>query len=183
MRIRKVKSQAALDFMSAYGIVFIVLMIVSYVAFHFMFSNQALAPSYCNAVPSFSCVAYALSSSGALSVLLSQATGGTVIINAASCSSSVNAIGDFPQYGNVNLLPYSSGPQYYPANSGLQSPLTIYSGSQAVFTANCYTNTGLARGTTGTAITGYLWINYTYSNLPSTDNTILRVIQFSTKFS
>jgi len=183
MRTKPMKSQAALDFMSAYGLVFIVIAIVSYVIFHFIFANQALAPVYCNAAPSFSCVAYALNSTGAFTVLLSQATGGTIIMNAAACSTSVNTIGDWPQYGNVNLVRYTANPLFYPTNSNLQTPLTIYSSSQAVFSANCYTASGIAKGPTGSTITGYLWINYTYSNLPSSTNTIQRVIQFSTKFS
>ena len=106
-----------------------------------------------------------------------------MVINAAACSSSANSIGDWPEYGNVNIVKYSYAPQYYPTNSGLQTPLTLYSGSQAVFSANCFTSTGIARGSPGSTIAGYLWINYTYSNLPSTTSTIERVIQFSTKFS
>ncbi len=177
------KAQAALDFMSAYGLVFIVLAIISYVIFHFMFANQALAPTYCNAAPSFSCVAFALNRTGSFTVLLSQATGGTIIINAAACSASVNAIGDWPQYGNINLVKYTAAPQFYPVNSNLQTPLTLYSSSQVAFSANCFGANGYAKGSPGTTMTGYLWLNYTYSNLPSTTNTIQRIIQFSAKFS
>lgn len=69
-KTKPMKAQAALDFMSAYGLVFIVLAIISYVIFHFMFANQALAPTYCNAAPSFSCVAFALNRTGSFTVLL-----------------------------------------------------------------------------------------------------------------
>jgi hypothetical protein len=92
MRISHAKSQAAIDFMVSYGMAFIVIAVVFYVALHLAFFNQQLAPSYCNAAPSFSCAAFALNKTGAFAIDLYQATGGTININAAACSSAVNVV-------------------------------------------------------------------------------------------
>ena len=187
--MKGVKSQAATDFMISYGMAIVVVAVALYVALHLAFFNQRLAPSYCNAAPSFSCIAYTLNKTGAFTLAFSQATGGTLNINAAACSSAVNAIGDAPAFGNVNLIPYSysSGPQYYPSNSGLTSTLSMYSSSLAVMKVKCYngggTNNGVATALVGSTFTGYLWINYTFSNLPGTTNTIERMVSFSTKYS
>lgn len=177
------KAQAATDFMVSYGMAFVVIAVTLYIVFHLAFFNQRLAPTYCTASPSFSCTAYTLNKTGAFIVVLSQAAGGTVNINAAACSSSVNAIGDAPAYGNVNVITYTYGSKYYPSNSNLQSTLSIPSGSLAMFKANCYNEKGIATGQAGSAFTGYLWINYTYSLLPSANSVVQRVISFSAKFS
>lgn len=183
MRTANTKSQATLDFMVSYGFVFLVLSITLYVIVHLTFMNQVAAPSYCTPSPSFSCTAYALNRSGVFTIVLSQATGGTINIQAAACSSAVNSVGDAPAFGNVKIISNTIAPQFYPVNSGLQSPLSIYSSSLAVMSVYCYSASGVAKASPGSLFTGYFWINYTYSNLPITTNTVQRVVQFSTKYS
>jgi hypothetical protein len=162
----------------------LVIAVTLYVVFHLIFFNQQLAPSYCTAAPSFSCSAYALNKTGSFAISLYQATGGTINIKAAACSSAVNAVGDEPEYGNAALLSNAIAPQYYPSNSNLISTLSVPSSStSAVMRVDCYNDKGIATGSAGTPFIGYLWINYTYSLLPSSSNVIQRVISFSTKFS
>jgi hypothetical protein len=48
---------------------------------------------------------------------------------------------------------------------------------------NCYNGRGITTAAPGSTFTGYFWINYTYSLLPTSNNIIQRVISFSAKFS
>ena len=184
MRMSHAKSQAAIDFMVSYGMALVVVTVTFYVALHLTLFNQQLSPSYCTAAPSFSCAAFALNKSGSFAIALYQVTGGTININAAACSSAVNAIGDAPEYGNVNVITPTYAPQYYPTNSNLLSTLSIPSSStSAVMRVNCVNEKGIAMGSVGSTFTGYLWLNYTYTLLPSSNSVIQRVISFSTKYS
>jgi hypothetical protein len=177
------KSQAMLDFMISYGIAFLMLGMTLYIIAHLSFVNQTLAPSYCTASPSFSCPAFALTHNGILTIALSQATGGTVNVNAAACSSTVNTMSDAPAYGNVKIVSYALAPQFYPSNSNLQTPLSMYSSAIQIMSVYCYSGSGIATSGPGSPFSGYLWINYTITNLPSTTNTVQRVVEFSTKYT
>ena len=183
MRTAKTKAQATLDFMASYGLAFLVLGITIYIIAHLAFMNQSVAPSYCTASPSFSCTAYALTHNGVFTIVLSQATGGTINIQAAACSSAVNSVSDAPAFGNVGIVSNTIAQQFYPANSGLQSTLSMYSSSLSAMSVYCYTGSGVAKASPGSVFTGYFWINYTFSNLPSTTNTVQRIVQFSTKYT
>lgn len=172
-----------LDFMVSYGIAFLMLCITLYIVIHLSFINHSPSPSYCTASPSFSCSAYALTHNGIFTIALSQATGGTINVKAAACSSAVNSVGDAPAYGNAKIVSSAIAPQFYPSDSNLQTPLSMYSSAVQVMSVYCYTGAGVAMASPGSTFSGYFWINYTFSNLPSTTNTVQRVVAFSTRYS
>ena len=115
--------------------------------------------------------------------MLAQATGGTINIHGAACSSAMNSTKDAPAFGNADVTPYAANAIYYPQNSGLQDTLRMYSSNQEMFSVYCYDNGGIAHGAVGDSFTGYMWLNYTYSNLPSSSSTIQRIIIFSAKYT
>ena len=136
--------------MSAYGLVFIVLAIISYVIFHFMFANQALAPTYCNAAPSFSCVAFALNRDR----LVHRAALAGYRRHHNNKRRSLFGFGQRHRRlaavpGNINLCQIHRGSAVHPVNSNLQTPLTLYSSSQVAFSANCFGANGYAKGLSG----------------------------------
>ncbi len=174
------KQQAAVDFMVSYGIAILVVAISIYVVLRLgVFSNNLSQPS-CVASPSFACGSTELNSNGLLTFTLTQAIGGAINITAVACSSGLNVTGNWPQYGNTKVQKYSVATSDYP-NNAIQYGLVMYSGSSAQVSINCYGLLGLATGSLGTPYTGYIWLNYTFSGLPSTYHTVQRVIQFSTR--
>lgn len=181
-KARTFGAQAALDFMISYGVAILVLSISIYTIFQLGIFNAHLAPQYCNAVPSFICAGYAMNTSGSLTLLLTQTTGGTVNITGAGCSDTANAIGNWPAHGNVNLEGYSAVPQYYP-NNAMQYGLLAASSNTVVLNLNCYAGSGKATGAFGNNFVGSVWINFTYSNLPATAHNVQRIITFSAKYS
>ncbi len=173
------KLQAALDFMVSYGLAILIITIALYVVFSLGVFNPKLAPTVCNPAPGFVCKAYAISTNSTFTISLAQATGGTIDITGAACSSSVNSSSDMPQYGNVHVLGYSSA--YYP-NTNIQSGLNLYSDGSNTIELYCFNGGGKATSSLGYTFSGYLWINYTISNLPPT-HYIKRVATFTVSYT
>jgi hypothetical protein len=92
-------------------------------------------------------------------------------------------VGDSPAYGNVRISSYAVASQYYPPGSNLQTPLSMYTSAVQVMSVYCYSSTGVALASPGSTFSGYLWINYTITNLPTTTNTVQRVVEFSAKYT
>jgi hypothetical protein len=163
--------QAAMDFMMSYGIALLIIGVAVYVVFQIGIFTPILAPNECTAASSFSCRYYSLSSNGLLTLDLSQATGGTMNITGVACSSGINATLNRPEYGNINVI------------SETQGNVTIYSGSSGIIHVYCYNGYGVAHGSIGSTFTGYVWINYTISNLPNTMHNINKIVSFTTQYS
>lgn len=175
---KSLRQQAAIDFMVSYGIAILVLVIAVYVILRLGVFSSGLAQPACTSGPPFTCGDFVFSHNGLLIFVLTQATGGTLNITGVACSSGVNVIGNLPQYGNVNVLSNSIAPQYYP-NNALAYGLTLYSDSSAQISVNCYSGGGISTSDLGTAYTGYVWLNYTYTGLPSSYHTVERALQFT----
>ncbi len=176
------KSQAALDFMVSYGIVILVLSIVVFVVAQLGAFNPVLAPTYCNAAPSFACLGASIKANSILTIVLSQASGATMNVVGASCSVLANASTVGPMFGNIGVKPYSTAPQYYP-NNALQSGTLLYSSNSLNLTVYCYGGTGLAKGKLGTPFSGTVWLNFTISSLPQTYNNVVEVATFTAKYA
>ncbi|MFI5412688.1 MAG: hypothetical protein ACHQX1_02255 [Candidatus Micrarchaeales archaeon] len=174
------KQQAAVDFMVSYGIAILVVAIAVYVVLRLGIFSSSITQPTCVATPSFACGAAVLNSNGLLTFVLTQAIGGTINITAVACSSGLNVTGNMPQYGNVKVQKYATVNTLYP-NNALQYGLTMYSGASAQITTNCYGLLGLSNQNIGQPYTGYIWINYTFTGLPTNYNTVQRVMQFSTR--
>jgi uncharacterized protein (UPF0333 family) len=187
MQKRK-RAQASIDLLVSYGIAILLISIALFVLLQLGIFNSRLAPTYCNAAPSFSCAAVAVSAkSGVMTLIFSQSTGATIYINGISCSTqqSVNSSG--PKYGNINVLPYQAGPintiGYYPGNQ-LQNGLVMYPSNQTRVFVNCYSNShSPAKGQLGNSFTGFVWINYTISNLPANYYNVQQIASVSTKYT
>jgi hypothetical protein len=180
--IKSRRQQAALDFMMSYGIVLLVLAIAIYVIFELGIFNPKLVPSYCTPAPNFACGSYTMSSNGVFTFVLSQSLGATLKIKSIACSSAINATGNGPAYGNVHVLSYSAVPQFYPTNDFKNG--VIMGGDQPKeISVLCYNSGGTANGTLGDTYIGYVWINYTYPNLPSNFYVIQQAVQFSSVYT
>jgi hypothetical protein len=163
---RNIRAQAAVDFMMSYGIALVIIFIAVSIIYKVSVASPLFIESLCTASPGFECESYAISAStGILTIQLSQATGGAIVIRGAACSSQPNGIGSVPAYGNVWVTNTAT---YYPANNALGTGTTIYSDNSNTMMMYCYTNTGVATGQLGSGFTGFVWINYTvpsYGNM------------------
>ncbi|MDE1857355.1 MAG: hypothetical protein KGH98_04755 [Candidatus Micrarchaeota archaeon] len=180
--MQRTRSQAALDFVLTYGIAILLITVAMYVVLQLGLFNPRVAPISCTPSASFTCDTYQLSLNGSLSMVMSEAIGGTITITGAACSSGVNQSADLPEFGNVQALPYNTVPADYP-NNALQYNLKVYSGQEFSITVWCFGNSGVSSGTLGDTFSGSLWINYTYSGLPASVHTVQRVATFTTKYS
>ncbi len=178
---RAKRSQSTIDFLTSYGIVIVVVAVTVALIFELGVFSPQFAPRYCNAAPSFSCAAFIMASNGTFTFLLSQSIGSSIRITAIGCSSEVNGTGVGPRYGNVQMIGASS---YYPTN-GFTPGTVLFSNMPAQFSVYCYDAPGNApaSGPLSSTFIGYVWLNYTYSGLPSTYRTDQQVISFSTSYT
>ena len=121
-QLRKAEeAQAAVDFLMSYGIALIVIAIAIAAIYKTSILSPTLSSYTCTAVPGFSCDAYALNATGALTVTLSQATGGPIIINGVACASQSNQLATAPQFGNICV---TNTVAYYPTGTESRPPST-----------------------------------------------------------
>ncbi len=177
------RAQASVDLLISYSIAILIITIALYVVLQLGIFNPRLAPEYCNPSPAFSCDGAAITSNGILTIIFSQSTGGTMTITGIACSSAQNSLTTGPAYGNVNMLPYSAAPSYYPSNDLQNGGLVVYSGGGARVSVYCYTASGIAKGNIGNSFSGTVWITYTLTELPSTANTVQQLATFSSKYA
>lgn len=191
--MRSTKAQAAIDFMTSYGFILLVLAVIIYLVLQLGVFNYALAPQYCYSTSSFSCLSYTINANnGTLTMLIAQTDGGTIVINGAACSTSQNSIAVLPLYGNgvANTVHPDKGTyaSFYPANSPLSNSITAYPANSVVINMYCY-NAGYnlqgapATGQLGKIFTGYVWLNYTYANLPNTRPQVQQVFSVSARYT
>ena len=176
------RSQASIDLIISYGVALLIISITLYVILQLGIFNMRLAPTYCNTAPGFVCVASSISSNGVMTLVFTQATGVTLNIYGAACSTTANTITFGPKYGNYGVLPYTTAPAFYPSNQ-LKYGLQMYSSNQTRLYIDCYGGSGPAKGTLGTVFTGYVWLNYTVSSLPSNYHPVQQVVSLSQKYT
>ncbi len=176
------KAQAAIDFLVSYGITILTVTIAIYIALQLSVFQPQAAPVYCSTAGGFTCKSLLLSQNGVLTISLVQATGSQLNIIGAACASAANSIGNRPAYGNVNVLKYSAAPAYYP-DSTIQNGLALYTDNATKIRVYCYGPGGLASGKAGSSFTGYLWLNYTSTGLPSSMRSVIVAASFSGKYS
>jgi hypothetical protein len=173
--------QATVDFMLSYGLALIIIVIAIAVIYKVSVLNAAILPSTCTPNAGFSCSQFSINTTGAVSIAISQATGGPITIHGIACSTSANTTGTKPESGNIHVVANSA---FYPYNSypnnALVTGITMYSGSTTVLTAYCYSGPGIATGSLGSSFLGYLWINYT---LQGYGTIISQAATFSTKYT
>ena len=178
---RAARSQAAIDFLTSYGFAILIISVAVYSVLALGVFNYSATPTYCYSVSPFTCAAYAINTTGVMAIVLSQSSGGILTVQGASCSTTQNTTRVGPQYGNVYV---SSNTLFYPAGTRITSGVLIYPGAQAVLYINCYnTNGHPAASAIGQTFTGYVWVNYTFSGLPSNFHNIAQVASFSVKYT
>lgn len=174
------KLQSAIDFMVSYGVMILVLAVVLYALYLQGVFNPNLVASNCIATQSFKCIAYTITTNGIVFISFQSLYPGSITINGIGCSSQVNASGNSPRYGNVDLLSPAIAPEYYPSNSNV---IIASGGATELIQVNCYNGPGtLAKGKLGIPFTGYVWLNYTYSELPSTTHVVVQAFSFTTRY-
>lgn len=148
--------------------------------------NNFLAPSYCNAAPSFSCTGASMQAdSGVLTIVLSQATGATMNVTGAACSSQANTTSNAPgpAFGNTNVgYNAITASQYYP-NGALANGVLLYSSNTTILKIYCYGGSGVARSSPGHSFNGAVWLNFTITSLPNSKNNIVQVATFTAKYA
>jgi hypothetical protein len=175
---RHTKAQAAVDFMMSYGIALIIIFIAISIIYKVTVITPIFASSSCTASPGFGCEAYSLNAvNGILSLQLSQATGGQLIIKGAACATLPNSIGNNPAYGNVRV---SNTPAYYIPNNAPGTGINVYSDGAVTLNLYCYSNTGIATGALGTGFTGYVWLNY---SIPNYGNLTQQVVILNARYT
>ncbi len=151
------KTQAAIDFMLSYGIALIIIAIATAVIIKFGLNNPAFEAPECASAPGFTCQSFVLNTSGVLQLIMSQSTGGPIIINGAACSSNINSSSLAPAYGNVYITGNSI---FYPA--GTSMPIgPIQTNTYFTIKLYCYNQNGIATGTKGNGFIGVVFLNYT----------------------
>jgi hypothetical protein len=180
------RSQAALDFMVSYGMALIIIAVVILAVVQLGVFSPPLSPAYCNTAPSFSCSSATMrASSGVLTILLSQATGATMNVVGAACSSQANvtSAGPGPEFGNIHVgYDAITAPQYYP-DAALSNGIILYSGNSTVLRVYCYGGSGIAKGSSGDTFSGTVWLNFTITSLPNSTNNIVQVATFTAKYA
>lgn len=159
MQRKTVKLQAAIDFLSTYGLALAV-MLVAFVTIYRISLSPNQPAIFCSSVPGFSCNFISVNSMGVVTAKFSQALGTQITINGVACSDQQSPTTDTPAYGNLfvtNSVNYYPIPSYPPGN-------IIYSGGYYVVQAYCYNSGGQVISTTGHSFTGYVWLNYSIPN-------------------
>ncbi len=151
------RTQAAVDFLMAYGIALIIISIAIAVMIKLMFLTPALSISMCTPEPGFACQYYAISTNGILTISLAQDTGTPIVIHGLACSSLANTTGNKPAYGNIYV---TNSIAYYPPSNSPGIGIVMYPGTSETFNLYCYNNGGIANGYIGGSFIGYLWLNY-----------------------
>ena len=178
------RSQAAIDFVSSYGFALLIIAISIYAVFQLGVFNYSASPQYCYSNSPFSCVAYSINTTGGLTIAISQSSGGVMTITGAACGTTPNTTIIGPARGNVKVLPDSGGSAGYYPNNKLAGGITIYPGATTVLYLNCYTGANsLAASSIGTTFSGYLWLNYTFSGLPSTYHYVANAATLNAKYT
>ncbi len=178
-----VGAQSAIDFISSYGFVILIIAISVYAVLQLGVFNYTASPQYCYSQYPFTCIGYAVNSSGALAIVLSQDSGGIMNVTGVACSTVPNTVKVGPEYGNVNVLSNSVKPGYYP-NGRLASGTVLYPGAQTVLYARCYGgNSGPISSPIGTTFTGYVWVNYTFSGLPAAYHNIGQAATINARYT
>lgn len=180
-RRRMPKGQSALDYLISYGSALLILAAAIYV----IASSGILAPylsgSSCTPAPGYICNAYAINSSGALTVKLAQTTGTELEIKGAACSTILNSTNaSLPRYGNIYAKSFSAYSSAYP-NNDFANQIVMQSDSSNSISVYCYGSGGHASSNPGSIFNGYLFINYTVSGL--TSNSVQEVAEVTTKYS
>jgi hypothetical protein len=175
--VHRLRAQAAIDFLTTYGIALLIIFIASAVIYNISVVRPALATSTCTAAPGFACESYALNTNGVLSLTLSQATGGAITILGAACSSLPSASGNKPAYGNFNVI---NSIVYYTTNNAPGLGINVYSGESNTMYMYCYGPNGVATGNLGTGYDGFVWLNYT---IPTYGNVVQQVAIISLRYT
>jgi hypothetical protein len=176
-------AQTALDFIISYAVIILVVTIAIYAVLQLGVFSPAIAPSYCNAAPGFSCTAYSMYTNGTFAFVLTQSLGGTIKITSLGCSSQLNGTSGGPAFGNVQMT--NQNPSInYPTN-GFSTGTLLLSNRPMEMSVYCFSSPGNipAKGSLGSTFTGYLFMNYTYSGLPSSYHTIQQVLSFSVSYT
>ena len=181
---RAARAQSSIDFISSYGFVILIIAVVIYAVLQLGVFNYSASPPYCYPQSPFSCMAYSINTSGAIAIVLSQSSGGILNITGAACSTSPNTTRVGPRYGNVKVLPYGAAPPGAYPNGGLANGMVLYPGQRAALQVECYgSNLGPARSSLGQTFTGYVWVNYTFSGLPSGYHNLAQAAAVNIKYT
>ncbi|MCL5427656.1 MAG: hypothetical protein M1321_00535 [Candidatus Marsarchaeota archaeon] len=162
------KAQAALDFMSSYGMAIIIIVTAVTAVYSISTSSTHVFSQSCAGNSGFACGPFELNSSGVLNITLQQDIGADITVYGLACTSSINNTGTetLPAYRNVYV---TSNTYYYPAGSSPGAGVTINTGSGHQFQIYCYTASQKATrvNESGNDFVGYVWANFSIAGRQS----------------
>ncbi|MEM4065965.1 MAG: hypothetical protein QXV17_03780 [Candidatus Micrarchaeaceae archaeon] len=155
MHLKKasLKAQSAMEYLMTYGWAILIIAVVLGAIFTLgLFSPSTFAGTECLLPAGFGCTSAQLSSSGVLTITITQSTNDPINITAIGCNT---------QQTTANMqAPYAP-----PSNQIYMQP-----GKSYTFNIQCYSNGATYAQPVGSLFTGYISINYTddVSGIPYT---------------
>ncbi len=152
------KLQSAMEYLMTYGWAILIIAVVLGALFSLgVFGN--LLGNHCVTTPGWSCISATLSTNGILTMDIGQATGSTIYIQGAACSS-LAATNGYPAYGATGVGT-TGAPEVDSIAVNSIAPSAVTNGQTFTLAVPCYTSSAAPAFTLGQAFTGYVWLNYT----------------------
>ena len=170
MHLKKLKAQAAIDFMTSYGFAILIIIVAVIIIYKVGFSSvSGFTQHACTPQSGYRCEYINLNTTGILTLKMSQSIATHLRLNSIACSTALNATGTGPLYGYIGMVPSNS---FYPAND---NPLgtEMYGGASNIFYMNCYDSRGLINGSVSSPFTVYIFLNYTAPGYQPTTQMIM----------
>lgn len=157
---KRIRLQAAMEFLMTYGWAILIVAIVLGTIFQLgIFSAGSLTGSSCVPIPGYLCQNPTLVTTGLLTFTFGETLGFQLNNLQVACTATSNSIG-FPNPITAFYSTTTSGTLLPPSSTGN----SIGSGQTLIISSlPCYTSTGVQLGSSpiGTTFTGYIWVNYT----------------------
>ena len=166
-RRHALKLQSAMEYLMTYGWAILIIAVVLGALFSLgVFGN--LLGNHCVTTPGWSCISATLSTSGLLTMTIGQATGSTIYLKNAACSSVANSAG-YPSYNNSGAYTLTAAANTVGVSfsTGIDGPVT--NGQTFTLNVPCFSSSTQSFSSTGTSytlgqsFTGYVWLNYSLS--------------------
>ena len=116
--MRAEKAQTAVEFLTSNSGAVVLILLLVVLLFYIGISNSSFKQQSCSFEGFFSCHSYKIDSSAGLALETGQATGGSVIVYAISCTSSPEGLPVFQALSNAVFIPHGDYRYIAGGNSG-----------------------------------------------------------------
>ncbi|MEM3791383.1 MAG: hypothetical protein QXL16_01475 [Candidatus Micrarchaeaceae archaeon] len=181
---RRLRLQSAMEYLMTYGWAILIIAVVLGALFTLgVFNSSSLLGTHCIATPGFTCSSATMGTNSYATVTFSQATGSTLYLQGAACSSAASPSG-FPLYGNINVNNTRSTNVMVNGQSLVGHVITIPSGTTFTLVVPCYSSNTLPSSVAiGSAFSGEIWLNYTTTPITVPTATGAQILPVTSSFS